>query len=673
MLDLISRWLGCVAVATGVVACGTDLADAGSGPSASDEGETSGAGADTDAPTGTSGDGSDDDSDAEPDPERGDCDEVLDCGPSGTCEYDVAGRAVCVCGEGQASIGYGCVPCEPVTNTADVDLPLVVVTGQILINGQSPPKNLYEYGDLYLRNPATDDEIFLGSTHEGEYSATALPGVYDVVFAKRSGGALVPGNHAGFVKRQIIDNDGPIAIEIDTTTVAGSIRFGDQTPPGNLYENGRVFLRNRATGDEVTLAETHEHDFVANVLPGAYSLHYEALAAKAVAPLNPDAFIANVDVPKLGEIVLEVDVEIPIVHIEGSITLAGAAPPANLYENGRITFIDQSSAAEISVAETHEGGYVVPLVRGTYDIVYERLAGDAVVPRNKRALLYRGVELDSSQTLDLDIPVMELSGSVTVNGQPPPSSASDDGVIRLHDVESNDVVVLGHTREGTFSRLVVPGIYQVHYAQTSAGAIMPANIDARLGEIVLNPNDPDIVIDVPVIDVSGAITVGGATPPTSEYSDGRLYLRNAHSGDSVLIGNTRLATFEARVVPGEYDVLYVVETTGDGVPLNGAAHLTTIDVAQMPEFDIDVPLVRMTGAITVDGESPPGDVQDHGVLFLQDVASADRIFLGDTRNGSYSTRVTAGQYLVGYRMSQSTGLVPQNADALLECIALTAP
>jgi hypothetical protein len=671
MLSLISRWVGCVAT-LGLVACGADFdtvqatADAeGSRGETGDDGP--GPGVDPDADTGEDETGSGDD-DPSSDEARG-CQE-LDCGP-GWCDDD-AEVPVCECPEGHASVGYGCVPCEAMADTANLDLPLIVVTGRILLNGSVPPVSQYEHGDLFLRNPATGDEVFLGNTRAGEYTATVLPGTYDIIFVKRSGSSLVPDNLAGFVTRQLIDNHEPIDIELRTTAVAGSILFDDQTPPASQYENGRVFLHNVSTGDEVPLAQTRDATFAANVLPGTYSLRYEALAASTIAPHNPEAILRVIEVPEPSEIVHEIDASIPIATVHGSITLAGAAPPDSQYENGRIIFVDRTTGAQMEVAQTRKGEYSIPLVHGTYDIVYERIAGSTIVPRNERALLVEQIAIESSQTIDLDISVASLTGSVTIDGQLPPTSTSDDGVIRLYDSSTGDVVVLGHTRHGSFSRLVVPGTYEVRYAQATAGAIMPANLNARLEDVVVAAGDGDVVIDIPVAAVSGAITVGGAPPPTSEYSDGRIYLRNAESDDSVLLGNTRLASFDARVVPGVYDVVYVVETTGDGVPLNGAAHLLTVDVRQTPSFDIDVPLVRLHGTITVDGKSPPDTAENHGVLFVQDVLSNDRVALGDTRAGTYATRITAGRYLVGYRMSESSGLVPQNNDALLECIDLIA-
>jgi hypothetical protein len=150
-------------------------------------------------------------------------------------------------------------------------------------------------------------------------------------------------------------------------------------------------------------------------------------------------------------------------------------------------------------------------------------------------------------------------------------------------------------------------------------------------------------------------------------------LRNTQTGDAVLLGNTRMAAFDARVVPGRYDVVYVVETPGAGVPVNAAVTLATVDLDDVDSFDVDVPVIELSGSIRVAGNAPSGSSEDYGQLFLENVTTADTVLLGETRNGVFATRVAAGRYVVWYRVVGSSGLVPQNRDAGLRCVDLVAP
>lgn len=676
MFGLTTRYVGCLSIALGTAACGGDFGLDDAAPDGTgDTGEetagtgglSGGAGADD---AGESSGGETTGGDPNDGGEGAECTEI-DCGPNGECVLGDNGTPMCSCDQGHASIGYRCVPCEPSMGTVDLDLPLVVVTGRVLINGDTPPSSEYEDGNLFLRNLATGDEVYLGSTHDAELQATVVPGTYDVVYEHETGGDLVPSNRGVRLEMVEVDNMDELLIDIPVSTVSGDITLGGAAPPQVPYENGQVVLRNLATGDEVLLAETSEGEYLTNIVPGTYAVHYRALASDTIAPANPDAFIETIEVPAPSEIVHTFDIDIPVVHVDGDLTVAGAAPPAVPYENGRITFVDSTTGSEIDVAETREGAYDAVLVPGTYDIFYSRIAGTDIVPANKHARLETFVDLTQSKTHAIDVGAATLSGAMTVAGQPAPSDNSDDGVLSLRDQATGDIAVLGNTHDGSFSRIVVPGTYEVYYGQETAGSTVPTNLNAKVADLVVGPGATASDIDIPAIDVQGTITVNGGTPPTSEYSDGRLYLRNLDTEDSVLLGNTRMGQFSAKIVPGPYEVVYVVETAGDGVPVNAAAILDTVVLDTPQAFDVDVPVVPLSGLITLEGSAPPATTEDHGLLFLEDVDTSDVIFLGDTRNGSYATRVASGRYLIWYRLGASSGQVPSNLDAGLRCIDLT--
>ena len=72
------------------------------------------------------------------------------------------------------------------------------------------------------------------------------------------------------------------------------------------------------------------------------------------------------------------------------------------------------------------------------------------------------------------------------------------------------------------------------------------------------------IIAVPM---SGALSFGGAPPPSSVYDDGRVFLRSADGEDSVMLGNTHEGSYATMVVPGSYELFYVQEAGGN-VPNN---------------------------------------------------------------------------------------------------------
>jgi hypothetical protein len=169
--------------------------------------------------------------------------------------------------------------------------------------------------------------------------------------------------------------------------------------------------------------------------------------------------------------------------------------------------------------------------------------------------------------------------------------------------------------------------------------------------------------------VAGDFTVGGSTPPASDYEDGLVYLRDPATRDSVLLGNTRNGSYAAPVVPGNYDIVYVADTPGGPLPVNTGAVIGTVDVgaADPVATNIDVPAVAIAGAILVDGAAPPISSSDIGDLYLVDAVTREQLYLASTADGGFAQTLTPGSYLVHYRMLTSTGLVPINANASLGC------
>ncbi|MFO0632459.1 MAG: hypothetical protein U0168_06380 [Nannocystaceae bacterium] len=171
---------------------------------------------------------------------------------------------------------------------------------------------------------------------------------------------------------------------------------------------------------------------------------------------------------------------------------------------------------------------------------------------------------------------------------------------------SGGEVVLGVTSAGSYQRRVVAGVYDLYYAQDTSSLDAPRNANARLGELMAVSGAP-ADIDIARVRVSGEITLGGAPPPDSEYQDGHLFLREIETGDSVLLANTRAGYFAAPVVPGQYEIVYAADHAAGPLPANTGAVIgdVTVDDTAVQQFSIDVPVLAVGGAITLDGETRP--------------------------------------------------------------------
>jgi hypothetical protein len=586
---------------------------------------------------------------------------LLQCGDGGECAFDENGEQFCECYDGYASNGATCVAC--VAPPAGIDLTMSEVELRITIDGSSPPMSALEYGEIRLRNRATGDVVALGDTRTPVLATSVVAGHYDVYYSRTAGSAVVPANRNARIGAIDASTDVESTIEIPTVVIFGAFEFDGVAAPDVDYESGRVWLRHPDSGDEVLLGTTSDSTYSVRVIPDLYDLRYEGIAGSAVAPAGTGTF---------GELVAQTsevatDVDVPTVALNGTFNFDGALAPDSDLENGRITL--RSAETEILLGETRTGEYSVRVLPGSYDVVYEGLVGSAVAPANKRATV-RELEFgkaDGDQTVDIDIRTVELSGSLLFNNEAAPADPSDDGFVMLRH-PSGDEVLLGMTSSLTYSRRVIEGPYDVYYAQDTSSQNAPRNTNARIRELVAQAGAVGD-IDIQRVDVSGTITLAGATPPDSDYQDGHLYLRDLGTGDSVLLGNTRAGGYAAPAVPGDYEIVYVADDAAGPLPINTGAVIGDVTVAAGGPVDlsIDVPTLALGGTVTVNGEAAPMDALDIGNIYLVDAHTQDQLWLGNTFQGVYQQTLTPGNYLVYYRVAASQGGVPANENANLGC------
>ncbi len=646
---------------------GADETAAGAGTDDGPEGVTDAdtTGADTASPGDSSG-GSDDGLGC-----------TLDCGGVGTCESQDDGPT-CVCPDDYASTGLDCIPCTSISNgELPADVPAVAARFSITVAGAEAPASLYEAGDLYLRNTVTQDEVQLGRTHERNISVVVVPGVYDVFYSHREGGNEVPLNKAARLKTIEIVVDESFEIDIPAATLVGEFTINGGHPDNSLYNYGRVWLENAETGDRVLLGETRDNSYVANVVPGDYEIHYEAREAQGEAPANKDSQLESLTVLPAAEVLQTRDIDVPMVRYEGQVTIDDAVVE-DLYEGGDLELRDPITGDRMYLADTRDGTYAIDLLPGTYELLYTSKEGGLIAPVNLDHVLQQFEVGSASASVDIDIPTIEVRGEFTVNQGPPPSSTTDDGVMLLRSKGgAGAVAYLGNTHDGGFSRRVIPGEYEVFYAQETAGGQMPANTNARLRRSVSLQRDTDTTIDLSVIQVSGAMTIAGAEAPDSPYDDGRLYLRSDDTGDSVLLGSTRLGTYSANIVPGTYDVVYEAEFSDTVVPVNrGAIVQRGIELLASGTLDIDIPVTSLQGDITVSGAIPPAS-EGVGQLFLRDVQADELVYLGHTGAPAFARPLMEGRYVVQYHgVDGGEGALgdtlPANSQAAFACYDIAA-
>jgi hypothetical protein len=586
----------------------------------------------------------------------------------GSC-VQIHGESYCECPEGTQWGPEDCGEC-PVINAAEVtnheiDIEVVTFEGQFLVGGAAPPDSEYDDANLWLENPTTGDRVLLGNTHDQEFLVRVTPGIYDVIYAAENFGAVgavMPRNsHVQVDRVALFTPTVDAQINIPVGRVSGAITLNGAAPPDAEYDDASILFRHRATGDEVLVGNTHFGQYDVNLVYGEYDVVYRVETPGPVTPRNDGAV--------LGEVVVSSDVvghavQITSVALQGQFTINDAPPPPSEYDDANIV-LESATAGTIALGNTHEGSYDVQAIAGTYVLIYAHETGSAV-PQNQRARL-DDIEVGVGTPTQVDIPMVELSGVMTINGIAPPDSQFDDGVLRLEAVNSEDRVALGNTHDGSYQVRLIPGAYDVYYSQETSGGTVPDNKHARVSEIVV---DQTGVLDfnVDAVPISGLITFAGGQPPASAYEDGRIYLRNTTTDDAVLLGNTHDGGYSAIVVPGEYAVFYVQEAGGN-VPGNQNALLANVSVGgQMMSHDLDLPVVSLEGTFMVAGAAPPNMPSDGGQVYLRTQAG-DSLLLGDTFAAGFTAKLVAGTYGVYYR-SEASMSMPQNENGRLACMTV---
>jgi len=450
-------------------------------------------------------------------------------------------------------------------------------------------------------------------------------------------------------------------ILVPTLTVSVGVNLDGQETPESPDESARLWLVGLG-GDEVALGDTTESQLYAEVIPGRYALVYGHIAGD-VMPRNTAATVAWLNVSDDDHSFF---VDLQAVAVTGGFTIDGVPAPASAAENGRVTL--RAGADAVVLGETADGGYQTTVLAGTYTLEYAWLAGESVVPANPRVRIGIFDAHPAEQPLDIDIPTVNVDAEVLFDGELPPVSDAENARLSLVGALADDVIVLGETSDLSFARRVVPGAYEIVYEHLAGGTVVPTNARASLGGVDL-VGSQQITVDIPVATPTGVFTLDGVVPPDAG-SDATIYL-STPGGDWAQLGLLSAGNYEARVIAGEYDLVYAVTETDDvDVPRNAGAVVAQVIVEGEPVIDIDVPTVALTGAVTIDGAAPPV-MGDGGALLLRDAGTGETFELAPAFAATFAVRVVPGTYEVIYAADEVAVVAPANASSVIAEIDVT--
>lgn len=350
------------------------------------------------------------------------------------------------------------------------------------------------------------------------------------------------------------------------------------------------------------------------------------------------------------------------VEVLPQFLLDGAPFPQDPGETAVFTLEDRDGF-QVQLGASNAPQTARRVLPGVYDLYYTWQAG-MQVPRNERARLLQSLWIHGDGTLRVDVPSVQVAGTLGLDGAPFPSSLAHRGRVSLQGVygRGRSAYWATHTT-GAFSMRMIPGAYHVVYEHLVGDGIVPRNAAARVARLALDGDTTGLQLDVPSVAASFSYVLDGAPLPAEDYEDGVVELVTA-DGDRVPAGRTSEAPQALRLVPGTYDLRYSIESGGTLVPRNTQGVLATEVSVTGPT---EVSFAGITAQVTLlwDGAPPPASIYDHADLVLVDRATGGETLLGNSRNQPFSIRLLPGSYDLRQRTVISNGNAPLNSDVLV--------
>jgi hypothetical protein len=371
--------------------------------------------------------------------------------------------------------------------TLNVDVPRTTVSGTFTLNGSKtrPAGNSTDAYSISLVTAAGDSAGI--AQQLGAYTATIIPGTYDLYFSTSAGPAGLNTYPSTLLQRGIVVGSSPLTLNVDvpTTTVSGTITVnGAQV--ASTAGLGKLTLQNATTtwtfavttSDAFSLTPAGAYSTA--IVSGTYDLYYGVITVGTGVPSNASVKLrSGVVIGTTSPQTLDID--IPATTVTGTITVNGAQVDASMGTGG--LHLRNAAGDDALIGTTgNVGAYSQLVVAGTYDLYYAFITGNGVagVPVNQSAKLRSGIGVGSTPlALDIDVSAPMVSGTISQLGAQISGSPSK-GANLILQTTSGDKASLGSTASTTYARYVIAGTYKLMYsAQVNFG--LPTNTLGDLG------------------------------------------------------------------------------------------------------------------------------------------------------------------------------------------------
>lgn len=568
----------------------------------------------------------------------------------------------------------------------DVNLRSLTVRGRVTLNGGALPDSDRSRGSIEFveRRGAGRTTVALGTSGPAQYEVILAPGRYYVRYvAERTQCQVAAGKlpcvGGPLVRDMALGAAGLLDLDLATAQVQGSVTVNGAPVPQGYRASGGLLFRRKDGDDYDTSGAGGLSDFRVVLLRGSYDV--ELVAPRTCTSASPLPCVsgklkAGLDLSRDGGLTLD----IPTARVSGAFALNGAPISAGALGLGAASFELAGGGAVATDAGNPGAGlgpFQLTVLRGTYDVWFRSRNSDCgggvpcIDGRLKRAVAIAG-----DGRLDLDVPAISVEGTATIAGQAI-NEALEDGSLLFRNGDGGSVRTrdTGMRKLGAYRLTLLPGAYTLAYAAgpgCDAAARGPCVGGVLRGDLSLMTSGA-LNVDIPVLPVSGKALLRGAPVPTAALAEGHLVVqRRGEGGDASGVATADLRPFSLRLLPGEYDVRYEhlrPSCAADAlVPCGGGVLLSGLRIVSAGTLDVNVPVVRVSGQVTLNQSPLPSlSVARGGLRFLPAGAAAGAGArtpgFGTAGPVSYSVALLPGRYVVAHevdvaRCARDTGALP---------------
>jgi hypothetical protein len=308
------------------------------------------------------------------------------------------------------------------------------------------------------------------------------------------------------------------------------------------------------------LGPTGAASIPATMFPGSYDISYEPNEACPGTQLPCTGGLLKQSYTVNGD--FDDSIDLPVVTASGNITAQGAALVDGATPRGAIGFVSVETGYlhKMDLGATGAGAYTLRVIPGDYDLRYYPPSGGTPGTQLPQvaAVFKKNVAILANTALDIDVPVITVSGAITANGAALTDQPSTRGAITFSQLADGYVptVKLGISGPMSYTLRVIPGDYDIGYGADSCadGAQLPCGAGV-LPHVSLTTSNHDV--DIPVIRLSGSVTLNGAPMVDNGAGRGAVSFFIPDQGSLPLtLTATGPATYTGRRMAGTYLVSY---------------------------------------------------------------------------------------------------------------------